>query len=221
MRAGTRAHVCAARGRAETPLDARSPAQRTARERLIRAGADWWVCRTASAAMWALKRSGVRFRKIVHPDGRAERWRQPRLAPWEVPRRDPAERRPNAPEVVAERLEVNRRWRERKLASAVEAATKPRDDGVRAIERRWTIAGKRSGLGRMKSPALANAPWRTAGPEAPPQPTCERNHSEFLRALGMSRWGNSACSANLTGATAIGAAPQGKSWHASDRDGPS
>jgi hypothetical protein len=84
--------------------------------------------------------------------------------------------------VVAERLEVNRRWRERKLASAVEAATKPRDDGVRAIERRWTIAGKRSGLGRMKSPALANAPWRTAGPEAPPQPTCERNHSEFLRA---------------------------------------
>ena len=97
-----------------------SAAQRAAREALIRAGAEWWVCRTASAAMWALKRSGVRFRDLVHADGRTERWRQPRLARWEVPRRDPTERRPNAPDVVVERREAARRWRERKRAHASE-----------------------------------------------------------------------------------------------------
>jgi hypothetical protein len=30
----------------------------------------------------------VRFRTIINEDGTTERWRQPRLAPWEVPRRD-------------------------------------------------------------------------------------------------------------------------------------
>ena len=104
-----------------------SAAQRAAREALIRAGAEWWVCRTASAAMWALKRSGVRFRELVHADGSTERWRQPRLAQWEVPRRDPAERRPNAPEVVAERREVARRWRDRRALKAAQATTQRAD----------------------------------------------------------------------------------------------
>ena len=94
---------------------------------LIRAGAEWWVCRTASAAMWALKRSGVRFRELVHADGSTERWRQPRLARWEVPRRDPAERRPNAPEVVAARREVTRRWRDRRALKAAQATTQRAD----------------------------------------------------------------------------------------------
>src|SRR6516164_8200083 len=53
----------------------------------VAVGAQWWVCRSAHAAMWAP----------------SERWRQPRLAPWEIPRPDPAEPRPNAPEVTAQR----------------------------------------------------------------------------------------------------------------------
>src|SRR5215813_1577607 len=36
-----------------------SRSQRTAREALLRAGAEWWVCRSANAAMWALAQSGV------------------------------------------------------------------------------------------------------------------------------------------------------------------
>jgi len=80
-----------------------STSQRAAREALLRAGAEWWECRSAHAAMWALRKSGVRFRTLVHNDGTTERWRQPRLAPWEIPRPDPAEPRPNAPEVTAQR----------------------------------------------------------------------------------------------------------------------
>jgi hypothetical protein len=98
-----------------------SAAQRSAREALIRAGAEWWVCRTARAAMWALKRSGVRFRQIVREDGLTERWRQPKLAPWEVPRRDPAERRPNAPQVLATE---GQRGRARQRAVDAEARTR-------------------------------------------------------------------------------------------------
>ena len=49
------------------------------------------VCRSADAAMWALSKSGVKFRVIVNKDGTVERWQQPRLEPWEVPRRDPSE----------------------------------------------------------------------------------------------------------------------------------
>jgi hypothetical protein len=101
-----------------------SAAQRVAREGLIRAGAAWWVCRSARSAMIALARSGVKFRTIVHADGTTERWRAPRVPLWEQPRRDPAERRPNAPEVVAERREIYRRWRERKRARALEAAVR-------------------------------------------------------------------------------------------------
>ena len=31
-----------------------SPSQRAAREALLRAGVQWWVCRSARAAMWSL-----------------------------------------------------------------------------------------------------------------------------------------------------------------------
>jgi hypothetical protein len=47
--------------------------------------------------MWALAQSGVRFREIVHEDGTIERWQQPELQAWEVPKRNPQERRPRAP----------------------------------------------------------------------------------------------------------------------------
>jgi hypothetical protein len=87
--------------------------QRATREALLRAGADWWEARSARAAMWALRKSGVRFRTLVYRDGTTERWRQPRLAPWEVPRRDPTEPRPNAPDVAAQRRAARQRWRAR------------------------------------------------------------------------------------------------------------
>jgi hypothetical protein len=48
--------------------------------------------------MWALRKSGVRFRGIVKDDGTVERWQQPKLGPWEVrvailPSRGPSIRR--------------------------------------------------------------------------------------------------------------------------------
>jgi hypothetical protein len=79
-----------------------SPSQRAKRERLLRAGVQWWVCRSARSAMWALAQSGVPFRTIVHDDGTIECWHQPELPAWEVPKRDPQERRPRAPEWGAE-----------------------------------------------------------------------------------------------------------------------
>ena len=53
-------------------------------------------------------------------DGVDFRWRQPRLASWEVPRRDPAEPRPNAPEVAARRRAARRRWRLRQRAPCLQ-----------------------------------------------------------------------------------------------------
>jgi hypothetical protein len=44
---------------------------------------------------------GVPFRTIVHEDGAIERWQQPKLPAWEVPKRDPHERRPRAPDETA------------------------------------------------------------------------------------------------------------------------
>jgi hypothetical protein len=83
----------------KSPQGRCSASQRMVREALLRARADWWECRSANAAMWALRKSGARFRTIVREDSTTERRRQPRHAPWEVPRRDPAEPRPIAPEV--------------------------------------------------------------------------------------------------------------------------
>ena len=47
------------------------------------------------------------------PHARPQRWRQPRLARWELPRRDPAGPRPNPPEVAARRRAARQRWPER------------------------------------------------------------------------------------------------------------
>jgi hypothetical protein len=101
-----------------------SQSQRVMREKLLCAGAQWWVCRSANAAMWALHKSGVRFREIVNDDGTMETWQQPRLAPWEVPRRNPSEPRPQTAEVVAQRRAARLRSLERKRArEALQLAT--------------------------------------------------------------------------------------------------
>jgi hypothetical protein len=60
--------------------------------------------------------SGVRFRAIVHADGTVERWHTPRLPEWEVPRRDPSERRPLHPDVAEQRRMQQRGYRERQRA---------------------------------------------------------------------------------------------------------
>jgi hypothetical protein len=78
------------------------------RERLLRAGVQWWVCRSASAAMWALAKSGVRFCTLTNESGTIECWQQPKLPAWEVPKRDPHERRPRAPEWEPEELTAER-----------------------------------------------------------------------------------------------------------------
>ena len=88
-----------------------SPSQRATREALLRAGAQWWVCRSADAAMSALVESGVTFRVLSYDDGSTECWQQPELAAWEVPKRNPHERRPRAPDywdlgAVAEMAEL-------------------------------------------------------------------------------------------------------------------
>jgi hypothetical protein len=51
--------------------------------------------------MWALYKSGVPFR-TVYNDGSTERWQQAELPAWEVPKRDPHERRPRAPDWMSD-----------------------------------------------------------------------------------------------------------------------
>jgi hypothetical protein len=85
-----------------------SRSQRLAREALLRAGAQWFLCRSAISVMWQLRKSGVPFRTIVHEDGTIERWQQPKLPAWDLPKRSPHERRPRAPKLEpdAEAVEI-------------------------------------------------------------------------------------------------------------------
>jgi hypothetical protein len=109
-----------------------SPAQRAVRSALIKSGVDRWVCKSAHAAMWALEESGVKFRVFVRSGGTAERWCQPKLEAWEVPRRDPAERRPMHPRVREARREAARRRRERQRALKVAQTATERADAAAA-----------------------------------------------------------------------------------------
>jgi hypothetical protein len=100
----------------KSPRGRCTSSQLAVREALLAAGADWWEARSANAAMAALALSGVKSRMIAHSDGEIECWRQSELAPWEVPRRDPAEPQPSAPELKAQLRERQQRWRERQRA---------------------------------------------------------------------------------------------------------
>jgi hypothetical protein len=83
------------------------PAQRLVREQMLKAGIKaWWQCRTAESAMWALKKSGLKFRVIINADGSVETWKQPPLEEWEIPKRDPRERRPKPPIYWAPKVAV-------------------------------------------------------------------------------------------------------------------
>jgi hypothetical protein len=55
-------------------------------------------CAARQTRRCARYESGVRFGMIVHEGGTIECWQQPELPAWEVPKRDPHERRPRAPD---------------------------------------------------------------------------------------------------------------------------
>jgi hypothetical protein len=82
-----------------------SQTQKQVRAELLPAGAEWWMARSARAAMTALYRSGVAFRRP---------WELLPLQPWEGPFDDPHQRLPQAPDVAAQRRAATRAWRERR-----------------------------------------------------------------------------------------------------------
>jgi hypothetical protein len=90
-----------------------SAAQKQIRAELLRAGATWWLARSARAAMMALRKEGVVFRR---------RWTAPRLEPYEGPFTG-AEKFPTAPEELARVRAGMRRTRARRRER--EAATAP------------------------------------------------------------------------------------------------
>jgi hypothetical protein len=86
-----------------------SKPQKQVRLEMLPAGADWWLARSARAALMALDLSGVVFRR---------KWKPPRLKPHEGPFADPTQRLPQAPDVAAQRRAARRRWRGRQRAPA-------------------------------------------------------------------------------------------------------
>jgi hypothetical protein len=93
-----------------------SRAQKQIRQELVAVGCAWWMARSARAALTALHRSGVPFRRL---------WRPPALKPWEGPFDGSEKRLPRHPAVAARRREYARRWRERQRARALEARSQP------------------------------------------------------------------------------------------------
>jgi hypothetical protein len=91
----------------KSPYGQCRPAQRLVREQLLKAGIKaWWQCVTAESAMWALAKSGMKFRTLTNPDGSIETWQQPELEAWEQPKRDSRERRPKPPSYWSPKLPV-------------------------------------------------------------------------------------------------------------------
>lgn len=95
----------------KSPIGTLSKTQREVRRELLASGADWWLARSANAAMVALSRSGVEFRQIEQPDGTIERWQPPELGAWEEPTQNPSRRHRSHPDLTAKRREAKRRQR--------------------------------------------------------------------------------------------------------------
>ncbi len=100
-----------------------SRAQKRVREELTAVGCVWWMARSARAALMALHRSGVPFRRP---------WKLPEVKPWEGPFDGSEKRLPQHPAIAARQREYARRWRERKRARAPEAGATDRDETARA-----------------------------------------------------------------------------------------
>ena len=90
-----------------------SRVQKQIRLELLPCGASWWMARSARAAMMALHRAGVIFRR---------KWKPPRLRPWEGPFLGTERRLPQHPQVANERRAARRRWRLRQREAAKLAA---------------------------------------------------------------------------------------------------
>src|SRR3984885_11711064 len=75
-----------------------SRAQRRTRHELLVAGCEWFMARSARAALTALHRSGVPFRRP---------WRPPELRAWEGPFDGSEKRLPQHPEVRARQREAS------------------------------------------------------------------------------------------------------------------
>jgi hypothetical protein len=81
-----------------------SRSQKEICNRMLPVGIQWWLARSPRAALAALQRSDIAFRR---------EWKEPLLGKWEGPFCDPTMRLPQHPKVAAQRRAARRRWRER------------------------------------------------------------------------------------------------------------
>ena len=128
-----------------------SKVQMHVRSKMLPAGADWWLARSARAAMMALHLSGVVFRRD---------WKPPRLKPWEGPFADPTRRLPQAPDVAARRRAARRRWlsRQPRACKTSNLATKPPHPGGanRGARNRQQHAGGRNSARVARNLAISS-----------------------------------------------------------------
>jgi hypothetical protein len=98
----------------------------------------------------------------VDEDGSVERWKKPRLADWEVPRRDPSEPRPQHPVMLAQRRKVQRQWRARRRAAREVASPFAEREGAELAATHDAHRANRCGVtgaARVSSrPTEGNAP---------------------------------------------------------------
>jgi hypothetical protein len=127
-----------------------SKVQREVRLRLLKAGAEWWMVRSARAGLAALCRSGVIFLRPL---------REPALGAWEGPFTGAERRLPSHPQVAAAQSAYNRVWREKRRALGLPTqsvarrvvSTEERRAKHRDYLRRWRAKEKE------KAPAAAAA----------------------------------------------------------------
>jgi hypothetical protein len=105
----------------KSPVGVASKAQKQVYLELRAAGADWYLVRSAPAALEALRRSNVPFRR---------RWQTPQLADWMGPFIDPFRRLPQHPQIAAQRRASQRAWRERQRARKAAKLAAERDDAA-------------------------------------------------------------------------------------------
>jgi hypothetical protein len=90
-----------------------TPNQAQIRSELLPVGVKWYMVRSANAMLMALHLAGAEFRR---------QWKPPTLKSYKGPFKDPTQRLPMAPDVIAERQAARRRWRERRKAARITAA---------------------------------------------------------------------------------------------------
>ena len=107
----------------KSPAGIASKSQQKIRDRMMPIGIAWWLARSPRAALAALRRSGIAFRR---------EWKEPQLAKWEGPFENPHARLPQHPRVAAERAAARKRWRLRQANRARETAklAAERDDAA-------------------------------------------------------------------------------------------